>query len=132
MSGPHHRRTARVPIEIKIQYKRINAFITDFTRDISGGGLFVRSDEPLALGTEALFTLAIPRMEQPVTLRGVVRRIVPPGSPSGDAGMGIELLFDDADERNALKRVVDALMIEHLGEALFRRLVESQKPAQAG
>lgn len=121
-----------MPIEIKIQYKRINAFITDFTRDISGGGVFVRCDQPLPLGTEALFTLAIPRLEQPLTLRGVVRRIVPADSTSADPGMGIELLFDDADERNALKRVVDALMIEHLGEALFRRLVESQKPAQAG
>jgi hypothetical protein len=46
--------------------------------------------------------------------------------------MGVELLFDDEQERIALKRVVDALMIEHLGEALYRRFVETQKPAEAG
>lgn len=132
MSGLHQRRTARVPIEIKVEYKRINAFIADFTRDISGGGLFVRTDTPMPIGSEALFTLAIPRMEKPVTLKGIVRRVVPKGDPTTEAGMGVELLFDDEQERIALKRVVDALMIEHLGEALYRRFVETQKPAEAG
>jgi hypothetical protein len=46
--------------------------------------------------------------------------------------MGIELIFHDDEERAALKRVVDALMIEHLGEALWRRLVEAQRPPEAG
>lgn len=132
MAGPHQRRTARVPIEIKVEYKRINAFIADFTRDISGGGLFVRTDQPMPVGTEALFTLAIPRLEKPITLRGAVRRVVPKGDPSTEAGMGVELLFDDDAERVALKRVVDALMVEHLGEALFRRLVDAPKTAEAG
>lgn len=132
MSGLHQRRTARVPIEIKVEYKRINAFIADFTRDISGGGLFVRTDTPMPVGSEALFTLAIPRMEKPVTLKGIVRRVVPKGDPTTEAGMGVELLFDDEQERIALKRVVDALMIEHLGEALYRRFVETQKPAETG
>jgi type IV pilus assembly protein PilZ len=132
MSGIHQRRSARVPIEIKVEYKRINAFIADFTRDISGGGLFIRTDQPLPEGTEALFTLSIPRLETPVTLRGAVRRVVSRGDPEGDAGMGIELLFQDDQERIALKQVVDALMVEHLGEALFRRLVESSKASDAG
>ncbi len=132
MSGLQQRKTARVPIEIKVEYKRINAFIADFTRDISGGGLFVRTDNPLPMGAEALFTLNIPRVEGPVTLNGIVRRIVGKGDPSVEAGMGVELLFADDAERQALRRVVDALMIEHLGEALYRRLVEQAKPAEAG
>lgn len=121
-----------MPIEIKVEYKRINAFIADFTRDISSGGLFVRTDQPLPGGTEALFTLSIPRLETPVTLRGIVRRVVERGSAESEAGMGIELLFEDEEERIALKRVVDALMVEHLGEALFRRLVESGKASEGG
>ncbi len=132
MSGIHQRRSARVPIEIKVEYKRINAFIADFTRDISSGGLFVRTDQPLPAGTEALFTLSIPRLETPITLKGVVRRVVSPGAPGVEAGMGVELLFQDDQERIALKHVVDALMVEHLGEALFRRLVESSKASEAG
>lgn len=132
MSGFHQRRSARVPIEIRVEYKRINAFIADYTRDISSGGLFVRTDQPLPAGTEALFTLSIPRLETPVTLNGIVRRVVAPGEPGFDAGMGVELLFEDDAERIALKRVVDAMMVEHLGEVLFRRLVESSKASETG
>jgi type IV pilus assembly protein PilZ len=131
MPGAQQRRAPRVPIEVKVEYKRINAFISDFTRDISSGGLFIRTNDPLPHGTEALFTLAIPRLERPVTLRGRVQRVLEGGDAS-EAGMGIELLFHDDEERTALKRVVDALMIEHLGEALWRRLVEAQRPPEAG
>ncbi len=126
MITAQQRRAPRVPIEVRVEYKRINAFIADFTRDISSGGLFIRTSEPLAVGTEAMFTLSIPRMERPVTLKGRVQRVIP-SDDAAEMGMGIELLFDDETERSALKRVVDTLMIEHLGDALYRRLVEAQR-----
>ena len=126
MSTAQQRRAPRVPIEVRVEYKRINAFIADFTRDISSGGLFIRTSEPLAVGTEAMFTLSIPRMERPVTLKGRVQRVIP-SDDAAEMGMGIELLYDDETERSALKRVVDTLMIEHLGDALYRRLVEAQR-----
>jgi len=129
MSTAQQRRAPRVPIEVRVEYKRINAFISDFTRDISSGGLFIRTSEPLAVGTEAMFTLAIPRMERPVTLKGRVQRVIP-SDDAAEMGMGIELIFDDEAERSALKRVVDTLMIEHLGDALYRRLVEAQRATE--
>jgi hypothetical protein len=61
-----------------------------------------------------------------VTLKGRVQRVIP-SDDAAEMGMGIELLFDDETERSALKRVVDTLMIEHLGDALYRRLVEAQR-----
>jgi len=129
MSTAQQRRAPRVPIEVRVEYKRINAFISDFTRDISSGGLFIRTSEPLAVGTEAMFTLAIPRMERPVTLKGRVQRVIP-SDDAAEMGMGVELIFDDEAERSALKRVVDTLMIEHLGDALYRRLVEAQRATE--
>jgi len=129
MSTAQQRRTPRVPVEVRVEYKRINAFISDFTRDISGGGLFIRTSEPLAIGTEAMFTLAIPRMERAVTLRGRVQRVIA-SDDAAEMGMGIELVFEDEAERAALKRVVDTLMVEHLGDALYRRLVEAQRTSE--
>ncbi len=130
MSDPHMRRTPRVPLEIKVEYKRFNAFIADYTRDISTGGLFVRTDSPLPPGTEAMFTLVIPKVAAPIILRGVVKRVVTGAESPKEPGMGVELLFDDDRESAALKVVIDALMIDHLGEALFRRLVEVQKNSE--
>ena len=105
----HKRVRPRVPIEIRVEYKRVNAFISDFTRDISGTGLFIRTEHPLEIGTECLFTLQVPVGEE--------------------LGMGVELLFDDDAEKQALTDVVDSLMVEHLGNALYQRLVRMRNQA---
>lgn len=124
----HQRASARLPIEIKVEYRRLNAFIADFTRDISGGGFFVRTERPLPVGTECLFTLALPALDEPVSLKGVVRRVVEaPGEGGEEPGMGVELVFEDEEERAALRAVVDDLMVSHLGEALYRRLVAANR-----
>jgi type IV pilus assembly protein PilZ len=124
MSEIGQRAHARLPIEIKVEYRRLNAFIADFTRDLSGGGLFIRTGHPLPVDTECLFTLELPNLEEPISLRGIVRRVVEEGE---EPGMGVELLFDDEEERRALRAVVDDLMVTHLGEALYRRMVSAQR-----
>jgi len=121
MRSESKRAAPRAPIEIKVEYKRMNSFVSDFTKDIGRDGLFIRSDEPLAVGTECYFTLEIPKLSDPITLAGVVRRVVPGGGEE-EAGMGIGFNFKDEQERTALATVVDNLMMEHLGRALFDRL----------
>lgn len=118
----HKREKPRVPIEIRVEYKRVNAFISDFTRDISGTGLFIRTDHPLEIGELCLFTLQVPGLAA-ITLRGAVRRVVLTPGEGSEPGMGVELLFDDDEERQALTNLVDSLMVEHLGNALYQRLV---------
>jgi type IV pilus assembly protein PilZ len=120
---------ARLPIEIKVEYRRLNAFVADFSRDLSGGGLFVRTGHPLPVGTECLFTLELPNLPEPLSLRGIVRRVVENVAEGSEEapGMGVELLFDDDAERRALRTVVDDLMVAHLGEALYRRLVAARQ-----
>ncbi|MCB9536405.1 MAG: TIGR02266 family protein [Myxococcales bacterium] len=133
MSDAPHRQSARFPMEIRVEYKRLNAFISDLTRDLSGRGFFVRTDHPLALGTECLFTLKVPRLDEALTLRGVVRRVVTPAEAGDDEpGMGVELIFDDDAERQALQTVVDSLMVDHLGATLFghMRKMRSKKPPE--
>ena len=126
MGSESKRAAPRAPIEIKVEYKRMNSFVSDFTKDIGRDGLFVRSEEPLAVGTECYFTLEIPRLPDPITLAGVVKRVVPSGGEE-EAGMGIGFKFKDEQERSALATVVDNLMVEHLGEALFNRLASLRK-----
>lgn len=116
------RKAPRAPIEIKVEYRRLNAFIADYTRDLSHGGMFIETERPLASGAECLFTLQVPKLDEPISLRGVVRRVVEPGGHA-PPGMGIELVFDDDDERHALQQVVDGLMVEHFGMALYERMM---------
>jgi len=121
MRSESKRAAPRAPIEIKVEYKRMNSFVSDFTKDIGREGIFVRSNDPLAVGTECYFTLEIPKLLQPITLAGVVQHVVEKGGEA-ESGMGIGLKFKDDEERQALATVVDNLMLEHLGQALYNRL----------
>ncbi len=125
------RREARAPIELKVEYKRLNTFFYDYTKNISKGGTFIKTDKPLDIGTIFLFKLMLPAQASPIALRGEVRWVVkegeplPPGVPAGhEAGMGIKFVYDTADQRRELEQVVEKMMVDSLGPLIYSRLVK--------
>lgn len=119
------RKSDRAPIELKVEYKRLNSFFSDYTRNISHGGIFIRTAAPLEVGTRFLFRLQVPNLQSPLTLKGLVRWIQD-GEPDSEAtprGMGIEFEFDSDAERLALAETVEKLMVDNLGQLLYSKLV---------
>jgi type IV pilus assembly protein PilZ len=128
------RREARAPIELKVEYKRLNTFFYDYTKNISKGGTFIKTDKPLDIGTIFLFKLLIPSQSAPLALRGEVRWVVKEGSPrppeipeDHEPGMGIRFMYEDGLQRRGLEEVVEKMMIDSLGELIFSRLVKKPK-----
>jgi type IV pilus assembly protein PilZ len=122
----HERRGApRAAIELNVEYKRLNTFFADYTRNISKGGTFIRTDRPLELKTEFVFALTVRGLAEPLRLRGRVKWVVPPAQATADspAGMGIEFQYSTDEERNATEAIVERLMAEELGEGLAARLL---------
>jgi len=120
------RRTAtRAAIVLNVEYKRVNTFFADYTRNISKGGTFIRTDRPLQLGTEFVFALTIRNVAEPLKLRGRVKWVVSPEGATSDqpAGMGIEFLYANDDERKSTETIVEKLMGQELGESLTSRLL---------
>ncbi len=124
------RREARAPIELKVEYKRLNTFFYDYTKNISKGGTFIKTEKPLGVGTVFLFKLMLPAQAAPLALRGEVRWIVkegeplPPQAPPGhEAGMGIKFVYDSIDQRRGLERLVEKMMVDSLGQLIYSRLV---------
>lgn len=124
------RSSSRTPIELSVEYKRLNTFFADYTRNISKGGTFIRTDRPLDVGVEFVFALQVRTLEEPLRLRGRVKWIVVPadGTAESPAGMGIEFLYADDAERRATEAVVEQLMSRELGEELSSKLL-GRKPA---
>lgn len=122
------RRAPRAPIELKVEYKRTNAFLAEYTRNISRGGTFIRTDKPLEIGTKFQFDMSIPSLGEPLQLRGVVRWVVQPdqADESQPAGMGIEFVYSSTEEQQRITKAVEALMIEQLGEELYRKMLAEQ------
>jgi len=120
----------RHPIELKVEYKRLNKFFADFTKNICKGGTFIRTSKPLDIGTRFVFKLYIPKLEEPLRLHGEVKWVVEPEDATdedGDGpGMGIRFLYRDDREREDLEALVEKLMVDSLGQLLSSKLMSKR------
>lgn len=121
------RKHPRAPIALKVEYRRMNMFFSDYTRNISKGGTFIATEKPLGIGTEFLFRLHIPAFTDAVELHGrVVWTNTPDNKQRADVaqlGMGIEFVYGTASKRRAFERDVEKLMVQALGERVTGHLI---------
>jgi type IV pilus assembly protein PilZ len=122
------RRAFRAPIELKVEYKRLNTFFADYTKNISRGGTFIGTEKPLPVGTEFVFALGVPAMREPLRLRGKViwTTDAEEATKANPAGMGIEFQYDEG-ERAEKEAAVERLMSAELGEHIVSKLL-GRKP----
>jgi type IV pilus assembly protein PilZ len=115
-------------IELTVEYKRLNAFFADYTKNISRGGTFIKTERPLPIGTEFTFKLAVPTLAQPLELRGRVQWIVnkDQAEEGQDPGMGIGFVYEDEVERAKITTVVEQLMVGSLGPHLYEKLISKR------
>jgi len=114
---------ARRPIELKVEYKRLNTFFADYTKNISRGGTFIKTTRPLPVGTEFLFKLFVPGRDQPLTIHGEVQRIIDE-SAREEPGMAIKFVYREGDPQAEIARIVEGLMTASLGPRLYAKLME--------
>lgn len=117
------------PIELVVEYTRLNSFFSDYTRNISKGGTFIKTPKPLDVGTEFMFKLRVPGMDKPLEILGRVHWVIRPddagtGLSRREPGMGIRFVFEDDTERDTLTQRVERLMVDSLGQLLYSRLME--------
>ena len=122
-SESERRADPRRPIELKVEYKRLNTFFADYTKNISRGGTFIKTSRPLPVGTEFLFKLFVPGRDEPLTIHGEVQRIIGEGSGE-EPGMAIKFVYREGDPQAEIARVVEGMMTESLGPRLYARLME--------
>lgn len=128
----------RTAITLKVDYKRLNTFFADYTKNISKGGTFIRTTKPLEVGTRFIFVLTLPgtapdggglRLE----LTGEVKWVVleADGTDDKPAGMGIQFVFAEDGEQERVERLVTDLMRSSLGELLTSKLLARSKTGGA-
>ena len=124
------RQHPRAPIELKVEYKKMNTFFADYTKNISKGGTFIKTERPLPVGTEFLFKLTLPKRSVPFELRGQViwtnqrSAIQRPDVP--DMGMGIRFIFTNDAERDMFESEVEQMMVASLGAQLYEKLINKR------
>lgn len=120
---------SRAAITLKVDYKRLNTFFADYTKNISKGGTFVRTTKPLSVGTEFVFVLTVPEPRSVhLELTGEVKWVVGEDEATAEqpAGMGIQFVFKDDTERDRVSSFVADLMRESLGNVLAAKLLKQR------
>jgi type IV pilus assembly protein PilZ len=127
---PERRQEERAPIELRVEYQRLNRFFYDYTKNISKGGTFIQTKKPLDVGTQFLFKLLVPHNDEPMVLLGEVRWVLhegetrkeEDGSEVSTPGMGIRFIYQDVEQQEQVEREVEKLMVSSLGPRIYARL----------
>ena len=124
----------RQPIELKVEYKRLNTFFADYTKNISKGGTFIKTNRPLPIGTEFVFKLFVPTLGKPLTIHGEVQRVVSEPGPDDDdddnndePGMAIRFVYRKGDARESVEALVEELMVSALGPRISAGLIDATR-----
>lgn len=91
------RRSERVDLLVRVDYKTVDELFSEFARNINEGGLFVETDTPPSIGSPVALQFTIPGTDDPIQVMGRVVRVTP-GDRDEPPGMGIE--FEDLDSQS--------------------------------
>jgi len=107
------RQAERLQHELLVAYKTVDGFITDWAVNISRGGIFINTRNPLGVGTTVKLIISLPDAPFPFDLVGRVKRVNETNNPANHVpGMGIEFLDVDDDKRLRIERFVQRLRAE--------------------
>ena len=123
----------RESVELVVRYQRMNTFFADYAKNISRGGTFVATTEPLPQDTEFVFSLGVPELEEPLQLRAKVMWTTAPEAASKvhPAGMGIQFMYKDAEERRKTEGLIERLIVDQLGQRHADRILgRPAKPSE--
>lgn len=92
------RQFLRTPLSILVQYRfsPLEDFSYEYTTDLSPGGVFLRTDEPRALGSVIFLQFTLRDGSRLMEGTGKVVRVIQRGTPGQVPGMGVQFTgFDD-------------------------------------
>jgi type IV pilus assembly protein PilZ len=90
--GEEKRKDPRADVQIEIQYQTDREFLAAYTKNISGGGVFIRTSQPLSLNQKVALRFTLPSIDHQFEIGGLVVWVN--SSPRGafPVGMGIKFL----------------------------------------
>jgi len=128
MADPNTRQGKRTPVTLKIKFKSetLEQFIERYAVDVSQGGIFIRTKDPLAVGTQMKFEFQLRDASPLIAGEGTVvwTRENDPSRPAIAPGMGVR--FDRLGEGS--QSVLEKILAEKAKQAPQRGQSETTKP----
>ncbi|HZH02725.1 MAG TPA: TIGR02266 family protein, partial [Myxococcaceae bacterium] len=113
----------RLHHELLVAYRTVDGFITDWAVNISRGGIFINTRNPLSVGTTVRLIISLPDAAFPFDLTGRVIRVNEFDNAANQVpGMGIEFVDVDEEKRSRIEHFVERLR-QDLPEAVGKRVI---------
>lgn len=110
MKEKERRLSDRLPVQLRVDYQSAQSFISEYTMNISKGGMFISTRNPLAVGTEIELKFHIPGREVPFTIEGEVAWVTPYDRKSNlIPGMGIRFKKISEEDRRAFESFIEKM-----------------------
>lgn len=106
------RKDKRAPVSLKVRFKSatVDEFIEHYSKDVSRGGIYIKSSQPLPVGTLLKFQFQL--KDESALIRGVGRvvwtRAEEDAAADQPAGMGIKFIKMDNDSRATVERIIES------------------------
>ena len=103
------RKDPRADLDVEVHYQSAPEFLSAYSRNISGGGIFIKTPHPLPLNKTIRLRFTLPGMTRRFESTGIVVWSNPVSSSSFlPSGMGIKFLDLDPEARQLIADFVKA------------------------
>ena len=101
------RRLTRVPVQLEVQYRTSGNFLVAYSTNLSKGGLFLSTEDPLPVGSTLRLKIAVPGIDEAIEADATVTWVRPRATPEGHPrGMGLEFAGAFGSYGEIIDRVV--------------------------
>ena len=102
----NNRKHERIKKDLKSEVHTNDSMTYSTTRDISHGGIYISTPEPIEAGSIIDLSLYI-QGEEPINIKGVVRWARDSEDNEKRSGMGIEFIDASKDQIDLIKKNID-------------------------
>lgn len=109
---PERRQHDRAPLKMLVQFKSrdMDEFMREYATDLSAGGMFIRTSEPLLQGTNVYFQFRLDDGDILIEGLGQVMHVNAPKETS--PGMGLEFINLDPTSKALIDDIIKARIKE--------------------
>jgi len=103
------RKHERKPVHVRIRYRVVDQFLEDYIKNISLGGIFVATSDPLPVRTRLKIQFSLPGMKSLLETEGVVVHTMGGGRGRRSAevsGMGIKFSDLSPEAKKAIEAYI--------------------------
>jgi type IV pilus assembly protein PilZ len=92
----------RLNASLQVSYNSYQEFVTEYTKNVSRGGIFINTKRHHEIGQVVELSLNVPGMDKPLIIKGEVIHIRTRNVRDENAGVGVKFLDIDPESRMAV------------------------------